>query len=121
MDIGEGADGGPVGLAGGVDVKPSNPGGAGAGEDLRQVRREARILEMAVGVGPNEILTVRGHRRWYDVRSMVKGRFISVNLQKWRGPALAIALALGAAGCGTFSQYPAGMEKTTLGPLRTGQ
>lgn len=52
---------------------------------------------------------------------MVKGRFISVNLQKWRGPALAIALALGAAGCGTFSQYPAGMEKTTLGPLRTGQ
>ena len=33
-----------------------------------------------------------------------------------------MALALGwfAAGCSTFSYYPAGMEQTTLGPLRTG-
>ncbi len=52
---------------------------------------------------------------------MVKGRSIPVNLQKWRGPVLGCWLALLAAGCGTFSQYPAGMEQTTLEPLRTGQ
>ena len=52
---------------------------------------------------------------------MVKGRSISVNLQKGRGLVLGLVLALGAAGCGTFSQYPLGMEQTTLGSLRTGQ
>lgn len=52
---------------------------------------------------------------------MLKGRFISVNPQKWRGVGLALLLALGGAGCGTFSQYPLGMEETTLTPLRTGQ
>ena len=52
---------------------------------------------------------------------MVKGRSISVNLQKGRGLVLGLMLALGAAGCGTFSQYPLGMDQTTLGSLRTGQ
>ncbi len=52
---------------------------------------------------------------------MVKGRFIPVNLQKWRGAGLAILLAWTAAGCSTFSYYPQGMEHTTLAPLRTGQ
>ena len=121
LGVGKGADGGPVGFAGGIDMEPTDAGGAGAGEDLRQVRREARILQMAVGVGPNEILTVRGHGGWYAFRPMVKGRSISVNLQKGRGLVLGLMLALGAAGCGTFSQYPLGMEQTTLGSLRTGQ
>ena len=34
---------------------------------------------------------------------------------------MAILLAGAAAGCGTFSHYPTGMEQTTLAPLRTGQ
>ncbi len=34
---------------------------------------------------------------------------------------MAWLLAALAAGCGTFSQYPLGMEQTTLQPLRTGQ
>ena len=56
---------------------------------------------------------------------MVKGRLISVNAQSaaprhWVGLALALALILLGAGCGTFSYYPDGMERTTLEPLRTG-
>lgn len=52
---------------------------------------------------------------------MVKGCSISVNPQKWRGAGAAILLALALSGCGTFSNYPMGMEQTTLAPLRTGQ
>ena len=52
---------------------------------------------------------------------MVEGRSISVNWQNGRGAVLAVGLALAAAGCGTFSHYPQGMEQTTLAPLRTGQ
>lgn len=52
---------------------------------------------------------------------MVEGRSISVNLQKRLGAVLAAGLVLATAGCGTFSHYPAGMERTTLGPLRAGQ
>ena len=52
---------------------------------------------------------------------MVEGRSISVNLQKGFRTVLAAGLALAAAGCGTFSHYPTGMEQTTLAPLRTGQ
>lgn len=55
------------------------------------------------------------------INDMVKGRSISVNPQIGRSTGLAILLALFAAGCGTFSQYPLGMEQTTLGPLRAGQ
>ena len=52
---------------------------------------------------------------------MVEERSRSVNPQRGLGWGLAIWLALAAAGCGTFSHYPEGMEQTTLGPLRTGQ
>jgi hypothetical protein len=52
---------------------------------------------------------------------MLKGCSISVNPQKWRGAGAAVLLALALAGCGTFSNYPMGMEQTTLTPLRTGQ
>ncbi len=52
---------------------------------------------------------------------MVKGRFISVNLQKGRGVILGVLCVVLLAGCGTFSQYPMGMEETTLAPLRAGQ
>ena len=52
---------------------------------------------------------------------MLKGRFISVNPQKWRGVGLALLLALAGAGCSTFSNYPMGMESSTLTPLKTGQ
>lgn len=53
---------------------------------------------------------------------MVVGRFIPVNPQRrwWCGGAGLLAAAL-LTGCSTFSQYPLGMEQTTLGPLRTGQ
>lgn len=119
--IGQGADGGPIGRGGGVDVEEGNTGGAGAGKDLRQKRSEARVLQVVVGVGPNKILTVRRGREWYAHASMVEGRFISVNPQTWRGIGLAVLLAVSATGCSTFSQYPLGMEQTTLAPLRTGQ
>ncbi len=121
MGVGEGGDGGPVGFAGGVDMEAGEAGGAGAGEDLREMGGEARILEVGMGVKPGQILAVGRHRGWYSPKDMVEGRSISVNLQKWRGAATGILLALGAAGCGTFSHYPEGMEATTLGPLRTGQ
>ena len=57
---------------------------------------------------------------------MVKGRSISVNAQSaaprcWGGVALALTLVVFGAGCGTFSHYPSGMERTTLEPLRTGR
>ncbi len=52
---------------------------------------------------------------------MVKGWSISVNPQIGRSAILAVLLAALAAGCGTFSHYPTGMEQTTLTPLRTGQ
>ena len=59
VGIGEGGDGGPVGFAGGVDVEVFNACGAGTGEDLRQVGRKARILQMVMGVEPYEIFTVQ--------------------------------------------------------------
>ncbi len=121
MGVGEGADGGPIGFAGGIDVETDEAGGAGAGKDLRKVGRQTRILQVAVGVDPNTILTVRGHRGCYASPDMVKGRTISVNLQKGRRMGLVVLLALSAAGCGTFSHYPEGMEQTTLAPLRSGQ
>jgi hypothetical protein len=52
---------------------------------------------------------------------MLKGRSISVNPQKWRGASLALLLAWAGAGCGTFSNYPLGMESSTLTPLKAGQ
>lgn len=57
---------------------------------------------------------------------MVKGCPISVNAQSAAsrcrvGVVLALTLTLFGAGCGTFSHYPAGMERTTLEPLRTGR
>ena len=52
---------------------------------------------------------------------MVKGRSISVNPQKGRGAIGGMLLAALMAGCGTFSQYPMGMDQTTLTPLRTGK
>ena len=52
---------------------------------------------------------------------MVKGRFISVNLQKVRRAIWGGLFAALLAGCGTFSQYPMGMEQTTLSPLREGK
>ena len=52
---------------------------------------------------------------------MVEERPISVNPQRGRAIGLAVLLGWLAAGCGTFSQYPMGMEQTTLAPLRTGQ
>lgn len=52
---------------------------------------------------------------------MVEGRSISVNWQKGRAAVLAACWALLAAGCGTFSHYPQGMEQTTLAPLRAGR
>ena len=52
---------------------------------------------------------------------MVEERSISVNPQRGLALGLAGLLAAFAAGCGTFSHYPLGMEQTTLGPLRTGQ
>lgn len=58
--IDEGADGGPVGLGGGVDVEQADAGRAGADEDLRKMGGQARVLQMAVGVGPGKILRVRG-------------------------------------------------------------
>ena len=52
---------------------------------------------------------------------MLKGRSISVNAQKWRGAGLALLLAWAGAGCSTFSNYPMGMESSTLTPLKSGQ
>ena len=118
---GQGGDSGPVGFAGGVGMEAGEAGGAGAGEDLGQVDGEARILQVGVGVEPNQFFTVGRHGGWYASSNMVKGRTIPVNLQKWRGAGLALLLAVAATGCGTFSHYPDGMEATTLGPLRTGQ
>ena len=121
LPVGEGADGGPVGFAGGVDMEDFHPGGAGAGEDLRQMGRQARILQVGVGVGPDKFLTVRSRREWYAHDLMVKGRSISVNPQKWRGAVLGILLAAAGAGCCNFGPYQAGMERTTLAPLREGR
>lgn len=130
MGVGEGGDGRPIGFAGGGGVKQDEAGGAGAGDDVVETGGEARILQVAVGVGPMQILSVRRGRRCYGHGCMVKGRPISVNAQsgsrRCRGgwvPGLALGLALvwAGAGCGTFSYYPEGMEHTTLTPLRTGQ
>ncbi len=52
---------------------------------------------------------------------MVKGRSISVNPQKWRGAIVGILLAGAGAGCCNFGPYQAGMERTTLAPLREGR
>ncbi len=62
MGIRQGAYGGPIGFAGGIDVEQRYAGGAGSGKDFGKMGGEARILQVAVGIGPNEILTVR--RRW---------------------------------------------------------
>jgi hypothetical protein len=48
---GEDGGGGPVGFAGGVGVDAGDAGIAGAAEDGVEVRREAWILEVAMGVG----------------------------------------------------------------------
>ncbi len=124
VSIREGVDGRPIGLGGGVDVEQKHAGGAGAGKDLRQMGGQSRVLQVAVGVGPckiNRILSVPGCRRCYAHPDMLKGWFISVNPQKWRGAGLALLLALVGAGCSTFSNYPQGMEATTLTPLKMGQ
>ena len=52
---------------------------------------------------------------------MVKRPFISVNPQKGRRMIFGFLCAALLAGCGTFSQYPVGMEQTTLSPLREGK
>jgi uncharacterized protein len=52
---------------------------------------------------------------------MVKGRFISVNPQRALWVGVAALLMWGAAGCSTYSNYPAGMEATIRGPLREGK
>ena len=54
---------------------------------------------------------------------MVEGPPSSVNPQRRRPAKRAAPLVLAGllAGCSTFSHYPAGMEQTTLGPLRAGQ
>ena len=62
VGVGEGPDGGPVGLAGGVDVEEGDAGGAGAAEHGGEMGGQARVLEVAVGVGPGEILRVRSRR-----------------------------------------------------------
>lgn len=67
VGIGEGADGGPVGLGGGIDVEKRHAGGAGAGEDAGQMGGQARILQVGVGVDPGEILTVGRHGGCYAV------------------------------------------------------
>ena len=67
VGVGEGADGGPVGLGGGIDVEKRHAGGAGAGEDAGQMGGQARILQVGVGVDPGEILTVGRHGGCYAV------------------------------------------------------
>ena len=62
VGVGQGADGGPIGFGGGIDVEESEPGGAGAGEDLRQMTRQARILQVVVRIDPSENFRVRGRR-----------------------------------------------------------
>lgn len=47
----EGGGGGPVGFAGGVGVDVGYAGFAREAEDVGQVRREARVLKVAMGVG----------------------------------------------------------------------
>ena len=58
VEIGEGANGGPVGFAGGVDVEMDNARLLGACQNLWQMRGEAWILQMAMSVGPSKILRV---------------------------------------------------------------
>ena len=48
---GEGGGGRPVGFGGGVGMDVRDTGVAGAAENGVEVRREARVLEVAVGVG----------------------------------------------------------------------
>lgn len=123
VGVGKGGDGGPVGFGGGGGMQEVHAGGAGAGKDGGEMGGEAGILEVAVGVGPNQLFTVGGVGRCYIHGDMVKGRSISVNAQRWRGAGLALALGLAGmvSGCNTFSHYPRGMEVTTLEPLRTGE
>ena len=52
---------------------------------------------------------------------MVRGRLHTVNPQTWRAAITALLLAGLAAGCGTFSNYPMGMDQTVLRPLRAGK
>jgi len=59
VGAGEVGDGGPVGFAGGVDMEVRNSRGAGAGEDLRQMGRKTRVLQMIVGIEPDDIFTVQ--------------------------------------------------------------
>jgi hypothetical protein len=88
MGVGEGADGGPVGLGGGVDVEQGRRRRRGRGRGLRQVGGEARILQVVVGVGPSKMFrdfACPGAGGCYVHGHMVKGRFISVNPQKGAG------------------------------------
>jgi len=55
------------------------------------------------------------------IPDMVKDRFISVNPQRGLAAGVAILLAWSAVGCSTYSNYPSGMEATTLAPLREGK
>jgi len=55
------------------------------------------------------------------IPNMVRDRFISVNPQRGLVSGIAILLAWAAVGCSTYSNYPAGMEATTLAPLREGK
>ena len=121
MRLGEVADGGPVGFAGGGDVQEGDVVIGGAAQDGVQVRGQAGVRQMAVGVGPDQFSSVARYQAWYFFRDMVSGRFIPVNLQIWRRAGLGLLLALGGAGCGTFSHYPTGMETTTRAPLRAGK
>ena len=120
MGVGEGCDGGPVGLAGRGEMDACDAGGEGPFENARQMRREAGVLEMGMGVEPGKNRAVRRGWRCYAHLHMLVGPSKSVNAQWVRGACMALALGWVAAGCSTFSTYPAGMEQTTLGPLRAG-
>jgi uncharacterized protein len=121
IGVGEGSDGGPVGLGGGSDVHEVDACGFGAFENGGQMGGEARILEVAVGVDPSKILAVRGWRRCYGHSIMFKWLSSLVNPQRWAALGLAAACVAWGAGCGTFNNYPAAMEGAALEPLRTGK
>jgi len=58
MGVGEHLDSGPVSFAGCIDMEGLDTGCAGSVKHLRQGWREARILQMVVGVEPNKFFTV---------------------------------------------------------------
>ena len=65
MLVGQNPNRGPVGLGRGRDVEQIDPGVPGAGKDLGQIPGEARILQVAMSVAPDEFLDVRGRGGWY--------------------------------------------------------